>query len=131
MGINLADLAVTGALVYTLVNFMKNAVNWNNGGENATVTQLIAWAAGLAAVFLVSSAHVLGATEIINHVPLQKLSIGDKALAGLLVGSAPGVVSDAIKAFDNTTSAAHPALLARYRARKATQAKTHAAKKTA
>lgn len=104
-----------GALVYTFVRFLKNLSAFGDpAARSSAVTQLIAWGAGLGAVFLVSSAHLLGGLDVVTigklSVPVNKLGIVDKIVAGLVVASSLGVVNDVIGAIDRTRSTAVPGL---------------------
>lgn len=106
---------LVGTLVYTFVRFLKNVTAFGDPtARSSAVTQLVAWAAGLGAVFLVSAGHLLGGLDVVTignlSVPVNKLGIVDKVIAGLVVASSLGVVNDLIGAIDRSRTTAVPNL---------------------
>lgn len=99
-------LTAMGALVFTLINFLRSLTNKD---FKSAMTQLIAWVAGVVVVLFVAQ------TDFASGVV-----IGDKALdvidgfglvfIGLMASSIFGVATSAIKAIDNTDSAKTPPL---------------------
>jgi hypothetical protein len=95
------------ALAKKFVDFSKFVTNRD---VNGAFTQLWAWAAGVGAVL------VFAATDFAEGIQVGTHALGDLAFwslvwLGLGIGSVGGVVTDAIKSFDNTDSAAMPKLL--------------------
>jgi hypothetical protein len=93
-----------GTLVFMLVVFLKNltAKDWG-----AVVTQLIAWGAGIAGVFLMAETSFAGGISI-GDQSLADLSFWSKVLIGLLATSLLSVGNEFKKAIDHSDSAAVP-----------------------
>lgn len=100
-------LLVMTALVKKLVDFAKYGTS---GDVNALVTQVVAWAAGVAAAFVTANSD-WGDTIIVNGDPLALLNGWSLALMGVNIASLAGVGWDAIKAVDASNSAVVPTLL--------------------
>ena len=100
-------LTALGTLVFTFVNFLKY-LRARNG--SAVLTQLIAWAAGIAGIVLV--AHTQFATDIVfgKHT-LASLDISSQLFLGLIATSILSTVNEVKKAIDNGDSAKTPNLL--------------------
>jgi hypothetical protein len=97
------------ALVWKFVDFLKYlfARDWNG-----VVTQIIAWAAGLGAVWLAAATR-FGASISIGDMSLAGLNGSEKVFIGLLVTSIASSVYDFKKARDNSDSATVPPLIQR------------------
>ncbi len=103
-------MLVVMATVKKLVDFVRYARAWNDGGANGVITQLVAWAAGFLLVALV--AHTPWAASIaFGDVPLAGLAIAGQILVGIAVGSTVSAGVDVVKAVDNTQSAEVPPLV--------------------
>lgn len=100
-------VALLGALVYAIINFLKALTNrqWN-----AVVTQATVWIAGLAVVWL--GAHTSFAGQIVfAGTSLAAANAGDLVLFGLSAASLFSFGNDFKKAIDGTDSAKTPPLL--------------------
>lgn len=100
------------ALVKKIVDFVKLAMARDPGA----VTQLIAWGAGVAAVLLFAQSDWADGIQVADRA-LSTLNVWSQVIVGLGISSSAGVVTDAIKATDNTDSATMPSLLTRTRRR--------------
>lgn len=97
----------------TLVKKIVDTVKYASAGDvNATVTQVVAWLAGVA-VTLAAAQSDFGAAIVVNGTTLGMLNVWSQALIGVNLASAAGVGWDVIKAVDNSNSAIVPNLLAR------------------
>lgn len=101
------SIVLVGALVYAFVNFLKklSGRDWNG-----VVTQLVAWTAGVGAVFLASAAHLEGNIPG-TSIGLQALNAAAKIVLGLQAASIFGVVHDVKQAVDNTDTSVEPRLV--------------------
>lgn len=72
-------------------------------------TQIVAFLAGIAVVFLGAATQWADGLQIGGHA-LGALNFASKLLLGLMLASGGGIVTDTIKALDNTDSAALPPL---------------------
>lgn len=105
-----AGLAGLAALVWKVTDFLRLVANLP-ATRSSVVTQLVAWLAGVGAVFL------YGASQLGDfQVPGTKLLLSDmngwtKLIVGLAIGSATSVGVDVKQAIDRSDSAAKPALL--------------------
>lgn len=80
------------------------------GDANGIVTQLLAWVAGSAVIAL--AAHTPWAAGLeFGGVALATLNIPAQIFVGIAVGSAGSLATDALKAADNSQSAALPPLV--------------------
>lgn len=104
----LATTAALTALIKKLVDFFKYAANKD---VNAVVTQLVSWASGVAVTFLVAHSDFAGGVDL-HGMLLANLNNWSIALLGINLSSIAGVGWDALKAIDNSNSAATPNLLA-------------------
>lgn len=100
-------LLVMTALVKKVVDFVKYGTS---GDVNAVVTQLTAWAAGVAAAFLAANSD-WGDSIMVNGDPLAFLNGWSLTLLGVNIASVAGFGWDTLKALDNSNSAAVPDLL--------------------
>ncbi len=103
----IALIVLIGALVAKFTDFLKFV---RAGDVNASLTQLSAWAAGVAAVFLGSATDFAGTAQF-NRIALNDLNSASKVLLGLLATSLFSVVYDLKKAIDPTDSAKTPQLV--------------------
>lgn len=99
------------ALVKKIVDFFKMA---SGGDMNGAVTQLVAWGAGVAAVMLFAQSDWADGIQVADHA-LSTLNAWSQFIVGMTIASSAGVVTDTIKAIDNTDSAGFPPLLTRSR----------------
>ncbi len=76
----------------------------------AIVTQVIAWSAGVAAVYLTDIAGV-GGDFTLGGKTIPALGFGAKVMIGLMAASTLSAVNEIKKALDNTDSARAPALI--------------------
>lgn len=100
-------LAAMGALVFTLVNLLKNL---RAGKWSPVVTQLIAWLAGVVVVVLFAQTD-WAATIAFGGQALSDLNGSSQFVIGLMASSIFGVATEVIKAVDNTDSAAKSPLI--------------------
>lgn len=100
-------LVAMGAIVYTLINFLKNLVNKL---FSPVLTQLIAWFAGV--VVTVGFASTDWADTItFGDRALSSLNGSSQVVIGLMASSLFGVVREAVKAVDSSDSATKPPLV--------------------
>lgn len=100
--------ALIGALVYSVINFLKYV---RARDVNAAGTQLCVWVAGVGVVFLASTAAVTN-QFVFNGTALVHMDTGSKIIIGLMASSLFATVPhDLKKAFDNSDSAATPPLI--------------------
>lgn len=99
-------LAAMGALVFTLINFLKMVTNkqWS-----PVVTQLISWGAGVLVVVLFAQTDWAD-TVMFGDRALSSLNGSSQFVLGLMAASIFGVVKEVTAAIDNTDSAAKPHL---------------------
>lgn len=100
-------LLAMSALVKKVVDMVKFL---SAGDVNAIVTQIVAWLAGIAAVFIVAKSD-FGNQVIVNELALSSLNNWALTLAGIVLASTAGLGWDTISALDNTNSANTPQLL--------------------
>lgn len=100
-------LVAMGALVFTLVNFLKSLTSRN---FSAAITQLIAWVAGVAVVALVAHTDYADGVDVGGRA-LSTLNGSSQFFIGLMAASIFGVVTQTIKAIDNKDTAAQPTLV--------------------
>lgn len=95
------------ALVAKLVDFLRygKAKDWNG-----VLTQAIVWVAGIVVVFLVAQTPWAAAIPF-GSVALSKLGAWSLVFVGMSLSSVSSVGKDALKAVDNSNSAAIPTLL--------------------
>lgn len=101
-------VALLAALVYKFLDFVKFVTNKD---VNSIVTQLGAWVAGVAGVFVVAATQFAGTVKITDTLNLDQLDTPTKFVTGILIGSGASTLIDFKKARDNTDSSAVPALL--------------------
>lgn len=100
-------LAAMGALVFTLINFLKNVTNklWP-----PVVTQIVSWAAGIMVVMLFANTD-WAKTISFGGTALADLNGISQLVIGLMAASLFGVVKEVTAAIDNTDSANKPSLV--------------------
>lgn len=93
-----------GTLVFTFVIFLKNvtAQQWRSA-----VTQLIAWVAGIAGVFLMAATEFASGITI-GSTTMDKLGFWSKVIVGLLATSLLSTLNELKKALDTTDTAVVP-----------------------
>lgn len=80
------------------------------GQFREVITQLLAVAWGIAAVFLVGATEWAGET-VVGNLPLTDIDTPGKVAVGVIVGATGSVLYDFKKSRDNTDTASEPALL--------------------
>lgn len=95
------------ALTLKIIDFLRYL---RAGDMNGALTQLAAWIAGIAVVLLVAQTDWANGISI-GDMNLGTLGFWSLVFYGLTAGSAASFTKDALKAFDNTNSAAIPTLL--------------------
>lgn len=98
-------LVALSLLVFKTVDFVRYL---RAGDVNGWLTQLVAWAAGVAAVLLYAKS---GFSVSIGEFNMAHLNVWGQIVVGLNIGSAGSAFADARKTFDSHTSAAVPTLL--------------------
>lgn len=95
-----------GALVWKFVDFLKylRAADWNGVG-----TQIVAWVAGVGAVFLVAQTEFAHGIDVGGRA-LSVLPGWDLLVLGLMATSLLSAAYDVKKSIDNSDSAAVPPL---------------------
>lgn len=103
----LVPLVALGTVVFNFVNVLKFA----SGKQwNSVITQLIAWAAGIAGIFLVGATQfALGI--MVGDVSLDSLDTPSKFFLGLVATSLLSTFNELKKALDRSDSAVTPPLL--------------------
>jgi H+/Cl- antiporter ClcA len=104
---SITPLVALGTLVFTFVNFLRffSARNWS-----AVLTQIIAWVAGMAGVFLMRATDFAAGIKI-GDKSLDKVGFWSALLLGLLATSLLSTVNEVKKALDNNDSSKVPPLL--------------------
>jgi hypothetical protein len=87
MGVELALLA---ALAKKVVDFVRQL---RGRDTSAVLTQLFAWLAGIAVVFIGANVDVASAIEIAN-VSLDQMGLFTQTIIGLVVGSLGSIAND-------------------------------------
>lgn len=102
----IAPLVVLGTLVFTFINWLK----FIRGRQyNSAITQVIVWASGVAAVWLVAASQ-FGIDVHVNSLTLRAMDSATKVVTGLLAASLLSTVNEVKKAIDNTDTAQTPKL---------------------
>jgi hypothetical protein len=104
-----SPIVVVGSLVIAFVNFTRSA---SGKDWSACATQLLAWAAGIAAVMLAAQTDIADGVAVLGGIPLSTANAWSQVLVGLTAASAGGVFVNLTKALDNSDSATFPKLLA-------------------
>lgn len=98
--------------LFALPLLVKKGVDFvrylTNGDRNGYVTQLVAWAFGVAAVMLY--AHANWAVPV-GGATLDRLNVWSQIAVGLNLGSIGSFAQDLLKAVDNHNTAKIPTLL--------------------
>lgn len=103
----LVPLIALGTVVFSFVNVLKFA----SGRQwNAVVTQLIAWVAGIAGIFLAGATQFASGIAV-GNMTLASLDGASKLFLGLIATSLLSTVNEIKKAIDSSDSAATPPLL--------------------
>ncbi len=104
---SLTPLVAVGTLVFTFVNFLTYL---RSGNWNGVVTQLIAWAAGIAGILI--AAHTQFASQItFGTQKLSSMNGPTQLFLGLIATSLLSTVNEIKKAIDSTDSAKKAPLL--------------------
>jgi hypothetical protein len=100
-------LVAVGTLVFTFVNFLTYlfSKNWNG-----VLTQLIAWAAGVAGIFIASATQYASQVKFGSQT-LSGMNPGTKIFLGLIATSLLSTVNEIKKAIDSNDSAKKAPLL--------------------
>jgi hypothetical protein len=102
-----AELALLAAFAKKLVDFVRQL---RGRDTSAVLTQLLAWAAGIAVVFIGAHVDVASGIEVANHT-LDQLSLWSQLVLGTVVGSLGSIGKDTLKALDNHQTEAAPKLV--------------------
>ena len=97
------------ALTLTFVDFLKNLTPPDHD-YNSAITQLVAWVAGLVAVFLYGESQ-LGDTITIGKTTLDHADTATKIIVGLSIASLGSTFYKLTKSIDNTDSNKQPPLI--------------------
>jgi hypothetical protein len=106
---SLTPLAAVGTLVFTFVNFLTYVSAGIRGGWhwtkwNGAITQIIAWVAGIAAIFI--AAHTQFAAQItFGSQKLSKMDWQTQLFLGLIATSILSTVNEVKKAIDSSDTA--------------------------
>jgi hypothetical protein len=105
--VSVTPLVAVGTLVFTFVNFLTYlfSKNWNG-----VLTQAIAWAAGVAGIFIASATQYAGQVRFGSHA-LSGMDPGTKIFLGLIATSILSTVNEIKKAIDAKDSAEKVPLL--------------------
>jgi hypothetical protein len=95
------------ALLLKFIDFLKSA---SARDVNAVVTQLVAWVSGIVVVLLFAQTDFAGSIEI-NGTTLGLLNAWSQVIVGLTLASTASVVSDGLRAVDNSVATKDPKLL--------------------
>jgi hypothetical protein len=110
-GTGLLALGGVGGLIAVIKkghDFSKQVANRQWG---AVVSQVLAWAIGVLVVVVWARSRIYGATVALGDGTLHDADWWSLVVIGIAVSSGGGIVSDVIKAKDNTQSAAVPPLV--------------------
>lgn len=102
-----AELALLAALAKKLVDFVRQV---RGRDTSAILTQLVAWASGIAVVVVGANVDVASGVQIANQ-SLDQLSIWSQLVLGTVIGSLGSVGKDVLKALDNSQTEATPKLV--------------------
>lgn len=102
-----AELALLAALAKKIVDFVRQL---RGRDTSAILTQLLAWASGIAVVVIGANVDVASGVEIANQ-SLDQLSIWSQIVLGTVIGSLGSVGKDVLKALDNSQTEATPKLV--------------------
>jgi hypothetical protein len=127
--LQLGQITALGTVVFTAVLLVRNAFGAlrirlgyyehtdahvvsksRQRSESAVLTQIVVWAAGVLAVYMVEWAG-LGSAFTVGQKSLLALGVGSKIVIGLMAASTLSTVNVIKAAFDNTDSARVPPLL--------------------
>ena len=101
------ELVLLAAFAKKLVDFVRQL---RGRDTSAVLTQILAWAAGIAVVFIGANVDVASGIEVANQ-SLDQLSLWSQIVLGTVVGSLGSLGKDALKALDNSQSEAAPKLV--------------------
>lgn len=96
-----------GVLTLKLIDFVRYA---RGADLNGIITQLAAWFVGVLVVLLVAQTD-WAAGIAVGNMNLHTLNFWSLVFYGLSAGSGASLVKDALKAVDNSNSAAIPTLM--------------------
>lgn len=102
-----AEVALLAALAKKIVDFVRQL---RGRDTSAILTQLLAWASGIAVVFIGANVDVASGIEIANQ-SLDQLSVWSQLVLGTVIGSLGSVGKDVLKALDNSQTEATPKLV--------------------
>ncbi len=100
-------LVAVGTLVFTFVNFLTYLFSRN---RNGVLTQGIAWAAGIAGIYIASATQYASQIRLGSHA-LSGMDPGTKIFLGLIATSILSTVNEIKKAIDAKDSAEKAPLL--------------------
>lgn len=101
------ELILLGALAKKVVDFVRQL---RGKDTSAIATQLLAWLAGVAVVYLSAHVDFAGAVQIAN-MSLDQMGLWTQTILGVVVGSVGSVGKDLLKSLDNSQSEATPKLI--------------------
>jgi hypothetical protein len=104
----IAPSALLVALVFTVINWFRylSGRDWNG-----VITQLCVWGGGVVAVFLFANTDFADASIPGTAISFAAANGWSLLFIGLTIGSSASVVTEVVKAVDNTRSSAKPKLL--------------------
>lgn len=102
--LDFVPLLVAIALVKKLLDVVRYALadDWRN-----VATQVIAWVAGVAVIMLFAASDWAAGFQV-GSLALANMNLASQVLAGFALASTASLAVDAIKAIDNSQSAAVP-----------------------
>jgi uncharacterized membrane protein len=104
--LSLASLIALGMSIVSMVKFVRAK------DLNSVVTQVVAWAVGIALVFLAGAADVTSHLVLFKGVPaLGDINAASKVLLGMMFLSTGSQIHNFRKAFDNSQSSEEPAIV--------------------
>jgi hypothetical protein len=110
-GTGLLALGGLGGLLAVVKKAHDLAKQATNRQWGAVVSQLLAWALGVLVVVVWARSRIYGTTVELGSGTLHDADWWSLVIIGVAVSSSGGIVSDLVKARDNTQSAATPPLV--------------------
>jgi hypothetical protein len=109
--VSFSPLVAVGTLVFTFVNFLTYIrTGLTKKDWNGAVPQLIAWAAGIAGIFIASATQFASQIKFGTQA-LSGMNPGTKIFLGLIATSILSTVNEVKKAIDNNDSAVKDPLI--------------------
>lgn len=102
----IAAVALLGALAYKLTDFLR----FVSGRDlKAAMTQAIAWASGVGAVFMFAASD-FGSQVEVNGMTLDEFNAVSLIILGMSASSVFGFANDALSAVDQTRTSQKPGM---------------------